>query len=91
MRRSTVYRHWLPILTFCPVNGFPDFIYISIEMEGLVDLYDVRKEVRKAVSMKKMFMEDIANEISNIFPEANKITVALMFNRHVVTLNKEGA
>ena len=79
------FRHWLPILTFCPVNGLPDLIYITLEFDDskLRDLYKVRKQVRKLVSMKKMYMEDVARRVSDEFPEAI-VTVRLAFNRHVV-------
>ena len=42
-----VVRHWLPIITFCPVNHLPDLVYVSVEfkvtdgsnrdMDGAVD------------------------------------------------------
>lgn len=87
MPRIVKFRHWLPILTFCPVNGLPDLIYVTLEFEDakLRDLYQVRKQVRKLVSMKKMYMEDIAQRILEEFPEAI-VTVRLALDRHVVTV-----
>lgn len=89
--RTSHFRHWLPILTFCPVNNLPDLIYITVafyekEAMPVLDLYKVRKAIRKAVSGKKMFMEDVAKLIQGMYPNAAKITVALAFNRHVVEL-----
>ena len=84
--RSTVIRHWLPIITFCPVNGLPDVIYISVEFTEFTELYAVRKKIRKATMWKKMFMEDISEVVRKLFPESVKITVRLAFDRHVVKI-----
>lgn len=84
--RSTVIRHWLPIITFCPVNGLPDLIYVSVEFSDFVELYAVRKKIRKFAMWKKMYMEGIAEEVRLMFPEASKITVQLAFGRHVVKI-----
>lgn len=84
--RSTVVRHWLPIITFCPVNGMPDVIYISVEFDTFVELYQARKKIRKATMWKKMFMEDIGEAVRKLFPESLTITVRLAFDRHVVKI-----
>lgn len=78
-------RHWLPILTFCPENNLPDLIYITVEFNKFAELYAVRKKVRKLISKKKMYMEDIAKAVSDEFNTATCVTVRLVFNRHVVT------
>lgn len=85
MYSHSQFRHWLPIVTFCPVNSLPDLIYVTVELSNdkIVDLYKVRKTIRKAVSFKKMYMEDVAARILEEFPEAI-VTVRLAFNRHVV-------
>lgn len=77
--------HWLPILTFCPVNGLPDFIFITLTFKGFIELYSVRRAVRKLVSMRTMFMEDIAELVHNKYPEAD-VQVRLWFNKHCVEL-----
>ena len=91
MARTVKIRHWLPILTFCPVNGLPDLIYVTVEFDdnGLHELYDIRRQVRHLTQGKKMFMEDLAQLV---FEElgADAVTVRLAFNRHVVTITKEG-
>ena len=84
-------RHWLPILTFCPVNKRPDLIYVSLYFElddefPFVELYAVRKAVRRLLSGKTIFMEDAAAEVAAEFPRASRVEVRLAFNRHVVTL-----
>ena len=84
--RSTVIRHWLPIITFCPVNGLPDVIYISVEFTEFTELYAVRKKIRKATMWRKAFMETIAEDVCKMFPESSKITVQLAFGRHVVKI-----
>lgn len=87
-------RHWLPILTFCPVNKKPDLVYVSVtfaerESSRIPELYAVRKTVRDMVSMQCMFMENIAILVSALFPAAVEVTVRLAFNRHVVTYYPE--
>lgn len=84
---AVIIRHWLPILTFCPVNNLPDLIYVSVLFEGkFVELYEARRKIRKLVSGRRMFMEDIASKIAHNFPDATEVTVRLAFNRHVVTV-----
>ena len=90
MARHVRFRHWLPIITFCPVNKLPDLIYVTVEFDDhkLRDLYKVRKNVRKTVSFKTMYMEDIAQRILDEYPNAI-VTVRLAFNRHEVIVFNE--
>ena len=85
--RRTLIRHWLPIVTFCPVNHLPDLIYIEVEFDDdeLHELYAVRRRVRQIASWKKKYMEAIADEVFNSFPGCTAVTVTLAFGRHVVT------
>lgn len=85
---TTTIRHWLPLITFCPVNGLPDVIYVSIEFDDFIELYAVRKQIRKTVMWKKMFMEDIAKMLVEQFPDALSVQVRLAFDRHVVIMDK---
>lgn len=87
MDRIVTIRHWLPIVTFCPVNRLPDLIYISVlyRNQPLVELYGVRKKVRKLASWRLAFMEDIAKHVFDELPDATEVTVRLAFNRHSVT------
>lgn len=85
--RALTVRHWLPIVTFCPVNNLPDLIYVSVEFNTFIDLYTVRKQIRQRVRWRKMYMEDVADAISELYPYARSVTVRLAFNRHVVSLH----
>lgn len=85
----TTVRHWLPIVTFCPVNNLPDIVYVSVSFDTFEELYAVRRKVRQLASWKKMFMEDIAKCVADEFPHACEVTVRLAFNRHIVTISKE--
>jgi hypothetical protein len=84
--------HWLPIITFCPVNGGMDFIYVTVTYymtEGTAffpELYGVRKELRKTLQGRTLFMEDVAQQVLDTFSQASAVEVALMFRRHVVNL-----
>lgn len=77
--------HWFPIVTFCPVNHLPDLIFISVTFRQFAELYAVRRQLR-ALYWRKLFMEDIARAVSDMFPEAKRVTVRLMFNKHQVTV-----
>jgi hypothetical protein len=79
-------RHWLPIVTFCPVNRLPDLIYISVTFSNeFQELYQVRRRIKKVAQWKLMFMEDIANTVLSEFPTAKAVHLNLLFNRHSVT------
>lgn len=90
--RRTQIRHWLPIITFCPVNHLPDLIYVEVEFNDetldampVHELYGIRKRIRKVASFKKKFMEDIAADLFKEFQTCTSVTVTLAFGRHVVT------
>lgn len=92
---KVIFRHWLPILTYCPVNNLPDLIYVSVhvDLDGpgqMLELYALRRTVRKLVSGSKAFMEDIAMQVqAYLLAEMGvraAVEVRLAFNRHVVYL-----
>lgn len=85
---TTTIRHWLPLVTFCPVNNLPDLIYVSIEFDYFVELYAVRKQIRRMFMWKKMFMEDVAKIVVEQFPDALRVEVRLAFDRHAVTMDR---
>lgn len=87
-KRTVCVRHWLPIITFCPVNSLPDFIYVSITFEGntFVELYGIRRKIRKSIQWKKIFMEDAAAILLSEIHGSSTVEVALMFGRHIVRL-----
>lgn len=76
--------HWLPIITFCPVNGKPDFLFLYVTFNSWVELFEVRKAMYNRFMWRKMFMETVASELHDLFPNAIAIEVRLMTNRHVV-------
>lgn len=80
--------HWLPVITFCPVNNLPDVIYVYVTFDSFAELYAVRKQVRKLVSFKKMFMEDVAMTVLTSIEGAVEVEVRLITSRHVVKVNK---
>ena len=80
--------HWLPIVTFCPVNGVPNFLYITVVFKNQFrELYSVRKEFKR-FQFSKCFMEDIADDLTKIFPDAVQVTVRLVTGRHIVIVRK---
>lgn len=83
---TSTIRHWLPIVTVCPVNCLPDLIYVSMVFEEFVELYAARARIRQLVSWKCMFMEDVARVIIKEFPHAKEVQVRLAFSRHIVTV-----
>lgn len=88
---NSVIRTWLPIITRCPLSVIPDFIYVELHCQGFVELYAARKKIRKLVSGKRMFMEDIAKMVLREMPETSveMVTVRLMFGVHRVTAYRE--
>ena len=90
MRYLVRISHWLPIITFCPVNKLPDFLYISVAFEGteFKELYAVRKRIRNKVAWKLQFMEDVAKDIFTEFPDAFEVKVSLLFSKHTVTITE---
>lgn len=88
--RVTIH-HWLPILTFCPVNHLPDLIYASVTFDDdkTHELYAVRRAMRGMIKHRKQFMESLAQDLSVAFPDAVQVRISLAFNRHVVIINKE--
>lgn len=87
--RVVRFRHWLPLITVCPVNNLPDLLYVTVEFNdsGLTDLYRVRARIRKIVQFKRAYMEDLADKLLDEFPGAT-ITVSLAFARHVVIVSR---
>ncbi len=83
-----IITHWLPILTFCPVNKLPDLIYVELEFHRFAELYAVRKKVRKLLQGKTIFMEDAAKLVLEAFP-VERVTVRLMFNKHIVMMEQD--
>lgn len=81
-------RHWLPIVTRCPVNSWPDVIFVTVEFDTFVELYAVRKKLRKVLAWKKIFMEDAAQLVLDAFPDSTAVVVTLAFNRHIVRLER---
>src|SRR5438045_3316314 len=83
-------RHWLPIITFCPVNNLPDLLYISVNFSGseIPELYAVRKAIRKRLMWGRFFMEDAAVIVAEMYQEASSVQVRLAFNRHVVNIKR---
>lgn len=90
MRSDVVFRHWFPIVTFCPVNRLPDLIYVSVRVKNgqFIDLYAVRKQVRKIAAWRLAYMEAIAFDILEKFPRSY-VTVRLAFSRHEITVYNE--
>ena len=80
--------HWLPVVTFCPVNKLPDLLYVTVTFEGgdFKELYGVRKRIRKVAAWKLRFMESIAMDLRDEFPDAVEVRVELVTGRHVVVI-----
>lgn len=91
VRSTFTISHWLPIVTYCPVNGFPDliYVYITFDINDFHELYQTRKDIRNAVKGKKLFMEDIAKFLQELYVSALVIEVRLMTGRHSVTLHSK--
>lgn len=80
---------WLPIVTRCPLSIFPDFVYVYVTFDGFQELYEVRRALRKRFQWRKMFMENIAAEIMDLYPNAIKVEVRILTGRHVAAAYRE--
>lgn len=92
MALSTSIRHWLPIVTRCPVNGLPDVLWARVDIDGFEELYALRRALFSGFFMRKMFMEDVAQEIWARAAvlcggRVRMVRVDLGFQRHVVTVS----
>lgn len=78
--------HWFPIISFCPINKLPDLLYATITFEGseFKELYEVRNRIKKIASWKLKFMEDIAIDLHNEFPDAIEVKLKLITGRHTI-------
>jgi hypothetical protein len=64
-------------------------VYVSVQHDDqFAELYGVRKKIRKLVSWRKEFMEDLANRVFHEFPDATEVRVTLLFSRHVVIMRR---
>ena len=88
--KTSLITHWLPIATFCPVNNLPDLIFVEMTVQNeFVELYSARRIIRKILSGKTIFMEEVAELVLNAFPQAKSVKVRLMFNKHVVEYKRQ--
>ena len=82
--------HWLPIVTFCPVNKLPDVIYITVYLDSFAELYEVRRRIRRFAMWKIVFMEELAEglfcELYDL--DVNSVEVKLFTGRHIVRISK---
>lgn len=86
----TKIRHWLPIMTFCPVNHLPDFVYVTVTHKGqFVELYGARRKINRAIRFKKTYMEQLCEIVAKEFPQAAEIKVTLLFARHTVIIKRK--
>lgn len=96
--RTVIVRHWWPIVTFCPFNGMPDFLWVSVQMltvspdyystarEEVIDLRIIRRKVRAAIGWKKISMEDACRKAAQALPGmfVQMVVVRMLASRHVV-------
>jgi hypothetical protein len=83
---SVTITHWFPIITFCPISGLPDLLYVKAKFDQFKELYGVRRKIKAKLRFRVIFMEDAAMEIKTLFPEASEVEVRLMFSKHIVKI-----
>lgn len=76
--------HWLPIITFCPVNNLPDLLYVTVTFDHFKELYEVRRRIRQLIAFRKMYMEDVAESVFKLFNECVSVQVRLVGSKHIV-------
>jgi hypothetical protein len=75
------------------VNGLPDviYLYVTFPADEFVELYGVRKDIKRNWRFRKMFMEDVAKEALEYFKKALSVEVRLATGRHTVLLVRQKA
>lgn len=94
-----IISHWVPLVTRCPINGMPDFLYAEIHYElgetpDFPELYSVRKVIRNSVIFgERIYMEELTKRLATILFESDlrihKVVVRMPFNRHRVEIERD--
>lgn len=96
---AVTFGHWLPIVTFCPVNGLPDFLRVRVTVlnqRETLELYAFRKELFKGLSGQKVYMESIAVQVLErallyVRLETKvRVDVELIGGRHLISIEQAG-
>lgn len=82
------YKHWIPLITRCPLSIFPDFGYVSVTSSKMIELFALRKIIF-SYKFKKIFMEDLVRSIQTDILQTSKglvigefiVTYTLLFGR----------
>jgi hypothetical protein len=90
MDHHVTITHWFPVITFCPINGLPDFIFVECVFinKPFMELYNVRKIIRRTLQGKKLFMEECA-ELVHQNLKCDETTIRLIFNKHTVSIKND--
>ncbi len=78
-------------MTRCPVNGLPDVLWASVDVDGFDELYALRRRLFSGFFWRTMFMEDVAHEVwaraaDGCGSRVRSVRVSLAFGRHTVTV-----
>jgi NADPH-dependent 7-cyano-7-deazaguanine reductase QueF len=86
------YKHWVPLVTICPVNHLPDFGFITIQSKKMIEIYALRHIIH-SFAFRTMYMEDIVIGIRDELCKKYKlesfqftITYSLLFNKIIIKL-----
>jgi NADPH-dependent 7-cyano-7-deazaguanine reductase QueF len=58
----THYSHWLPLPTRCPLHWAPDFGYVEVEADAMVEVYGLRKLIF-SFAWQRTFIEKLAESV----------------------------
>ena len=61
---SNTYRHWLPLVTRCPLSPLPDLGYVEVRSESPIEIHALRRTIF-ANAWRVTFMEDLTERIAD--------------------------
>jgi hypothetical protein len=84
---SNTYRHWLPLVTRCPLSPLPDLGYVEVSSPAPIEIHALRRAIFEN-AWTVTFMEDLTERIADAAAELAGVpvraTYRLAFGRTVI-------
>ena len=84
---SNTYRHWLPLVTRCPLSPLPDLGYVEVSSPAPIEIHALRRAIFEN-AWTVTFMEDLTERIADAAAELAgapvRATYRMAFGRTVI-------
>lgn len=81
--KETAVSHWLPFIIFHPTKRIPQIIYVEITFEGeFAELSTVIKRLRKLINFRKVYLQDLVDDILSTFSRVKKVSISVPLHRN---------